>query len=84
MGLISGYFVVVAELLAPVDPPVGEDDDVPVRQLHCLRHTVRVTAKRQNILGRVADPDPDTDSIGSVDPDPGSRTAKMIKSRKFC
>jgi hypothetical protein len=52
MGFISGYLVVVAELLAPVDPPVGEDDDVPVSQLHCLRHTVRVTAKkRQRILG---------------------------------
>ena len=45
MELRNGrYLVIVGELLAPIDPPVGKDDDVPVGQLNGLGHTVRVTA----------------------------------------
>ena len=39
------YLIIVWELLPPVDPPVGEDDDVPVSQLHSLRHAVRVATE---------------------------------------
>lgn len=38
----STHFIVIRELLPPVDPPGGEDDDVSVRQLHRLRHAVGV------------------------------------------
>ena len=50
--LVMWYLVIVAELLAPVDPAVGEDDDVPVGQFHCLSHTVGVTAKKVNSQGK--------------------------------
>ena len=47
-AVVVTYLVVVAELLAPVDPAVGEDDNVPVSQFHCLSHTVGVTARKVN------------------------------------
>ena len=47
-AVVVTYLVVVAELLAPVDPAVGEDDNVPVSQFHCLSHTVGVTTRKVN------------------------------------
>ena len=38
------HLIIIAEFLPPADPPVSKDDDVPVRQLHRLRHAVGLAA----------------------------------------